>query len=61
MAYDPKTSSVTVEYMVKKTGDPFFLAGNLDTQQFPTYIDYLLHVWGSCQELSPKGVERVAA
>ena len=60
MAYDPKTSSVTIEYVVKKTGDPFFLAGTIDTQQFTTYRDFITHIWGVCQELSPKGVERVA-
>jgi hypothetical protein len=61
MAYNPKNSSVTINYVVKKTGDPFFLAGTIDTQQFAKYSDYITHAWGSCQELSPKGVEKVAA
>jgi len=61
MAYDPKTSSVTIDYMVKKAGDPFFQAGTIDTQQFAKYSDYITHIWAICQELSPKGVEKVAA
>jgi hypothetical protein len=61
MAYDPKASSVTIEYMVKKAGDPLFLAGSIDTQQFTKYSDYITHAWGACQVLSPKGVEKVAA
>jgi hypothetical protein len=60
MAYDPKNSSVTIDYVVKKAGDPYFLAGNIDTQQFPTYRAFITHSWGACQVLSPKGVEHVA-
>jgi hypothetical protein len=58
MAYDPKASSVTIEYMVKKYGDPFFLTATPDGLSLADRIQFM---WANAQLLSPKGVEKVAA
>lgn len=53
LGYDPKTSSVTVQYKVYKAGVPWFLPerwpdGNLSAQLL------------QCAKLSPQGVESIA-
>ena len=58
MAYDPKTSSVTIEYLVKNANDPFFLTAASDGL---SYQDRLQAMWAQAQQLSPKGVEKIAA
>ena len=54
LAYDPKTTTVIAEYVVKTTGDRFFI---------PAYPE--VHTKAAdlaqCKKLSPKGVEKVAA
>lgn len=54
MAYDPKASSVVSNYIVKTTGDPFFI---------PAYPEPWTKAGAlaECKKLSPKGVEQVAA
>ena len=51
--YDPKTSTVIPEYVVKTTGDRFFI---------PAYPEPHARAGDltSCKALSPKGVEKVA-
>ena len=52
-SYDPKTSTVILEYVVKTTGNRFFI---------PAYPE--VHTTAgdlaSCKALSPKGAEKVA-
>jgi len=54
LGYNPKTSSVVPEYVVKTTGDRFFI---------PAYPEPHAKAGdlASCKALSPKGVEKVAA
>jgi len=51
--YDPKTSTAIPQYVVKTTGDRFFI---------PAYPDPHAKVGdlAQCKLLSPKGVEKVA-
>ena len=49
MAYE----GLTVEYMVKKTGDTFFIPSNKDVEASQTELQ-------QCKKLSPDGVEKVA-
>ena len=49
MAYD----GLTVEYMVKTTGDTFFIPSNKDVEATVTEL-------AQCKKLSPDGVEKVA-
>ena len=53
LGFSPKTSSVVIQYLVKTTGDRFFI---------PAYPDPHVNSGdlASCQGLSPKGVQRVA-
>ena len=53
-SYDPKTSTVVPNYVVKVTGDRFFI---------PAYPNPHTKAGdlASCKALSPKGVEQVAA
>lgn len=53
MAYDPKASSVTIDYVVKTTGDPFFRTAYPDPYNKAGSL-------AECKKLSPKGVEKVA-
>lgn len=53
-SYDPKTTTVTTEYVVKTTGDRFFIPAYPEVHT--TAADL-----ASCKALSPKGVEKVAA
>jgi hypothetical protein len=52
--YDPKTSTVIPEYVVKTTGDRLFI---------PAYPEPHAKAGdlAQCKKLSPKGVEQVAA
>jgi hypothetical protein len=50
MAYE----GLTVEYMVKTTGDTFFIPSNKDVVASVTELD-------QCKALSPDGVEVVVA
>jgi hypothetical protein len=50
MAYD----GLTVEYMVKTTGDTFFIPSNKDVETDVTELE-------QCKALSPDGVEVVVA
>ena len=58
LGYNPNTSSVTIEYLVKKANDPFFLTATTDGL---SYQDRLQAMWAQAQLLSPKGVEKIAA
>ena len=54
LGYDPKTTTVVPQYVVKTAGDRWFI---------PAYPDP--HTTGAldlaeCKKLSPKGVEKVA-
>jgi hypothetical protein len=60
MAYNPKTSSVSIEYVVKTSGDPWFVPGNEERAFDDTDNDWLQAKALACQILSPKGVELVA-
>jgi hypothetical protein len=54
MAYDPKASTATPNYVVKATGDRFFI---------PAYPEPHAKAGdlAQCKKLSPKGVELVAS
>ena len=54
LGYNPKTSTVVPNYVVKVTGDRFFI---------PAYPNPHTKAGdlASCKALSPKGVEQVAA
>ena len=52
-SYDPKTSTVIPEYVVKTAGDRFFIPAYPEVHT--TAADL-----ASCKALSPKGVEKVA-
>ena len=54
LAYNPKTSSVVPEYVVKTTGDRFFIPAYPEVHTKAADL-------ASCKLLSPKGVENVAA
>jgi hypothetical protein len=51
--FNPKISSVVPQYLVKTTGDRFFI---------PAYPDPHVNAGdlASCQVLSPKGIQKVA-
>ena len=49
MAYE----GLTVEYMVNKTGDNFFIPSNKDVEASVAEL-------AQCKKLSPAGVEKVA-
>ena len=51
--YDPKASSVTIDYVVKTTGDPFFVTAYPDPYNKAGSL-------AECKKLSPKGAEKVA-
>ena len=51
--YEPKTSSVTIDYVVKTTGDPFFRTAYPDPYTKAGSL-------AECKKLSPKGSEKVA-
>ena len=53
IGFDPKASHVTIDYVVKTTGDRFFI---------PAYPDPHTKAGdlASCKALSPKGAEKVA-
>jgi hypothetical protein len=51
--YDPKASSVTIDYVVKTTGDPFFRTAYPDPYNKAGSL-------AECKKLSPKGAEKVA-
>ena len=53
MAYDPKATTVTPNYVVKTTGDPFFVTA------YPDPYDKAGSL-AQCKKLSPKGAEQVA-
>ena len=53
MAYDPKATSVTPNYVVKVTGDPFFVTAYPDPYKKADSL-------AMCKKLSPKGAEKVA-
>ena len=53
MAYDPKATTVTPNYVVKTTGDPFFVTA------YPDPYDKAGSL-AQCKKLSPKGAEKVA-
>jgi hypothetical protein len=52
--YDPKTSTVIPEYVVKTAGNRWFIPAYPDPRT--TAADDL----AECKKLSPKGVEKVA-
>ena len=53
LGYDPKTTTVVPQYVVKTTGDPFFVTA------YP--VPYAkAGSLAQCKKLSPKGVEQVA-
>jgi len=54
IGYDPKASAVVPNYVVKTTGDRFFI---------PAYPEPHTKAGdlAQCKKLSPKGVEQVAA
>ena len=52
-AYDPKASTVIPSYVVKTTGDRFFIPAYPDPHKAAGDL-------ASCKALSPKGVEKVA-
>ena len=54
LGYDPKTSTAIPNYVVKTTGDRFFIPAYPDPRT--TAADDL----AECKKLSPKGVEQVA-
>jgi len=54
MAYDPKATTVVPNYVVKTTGDPFFVTAYPDPYAKAGSL-------AQCKKLSPKGVEQVAA
>jgi hypothetical protein len=60
LGYNPKTSSVSIEYVVKNANDPWFIPGNEERAFDDTDGDWLEVKWLACQLLSPKGVELVA-
>jgi len=60
LGYNPKTSSVSIEYVVKNTGDPWFTPGNEERAFDDTDNDWLQIKALACQLLSPKGAEQVA-
>ena len=53
LGYDPKTTTVVPQYVVKTTGDRFFI---------PAYPEPHTKVGdlAQCKKLNPKGVELVA-
>jgi hypothetical protein len=53
LGFNPKSSSVVLQYVVKTAGDRFFI---------PAYPDPHVNAGdlASCQALSPKGVQKVA-
>lgn len=53
IGYDPKASNVVPNYVVKTTGDPFFVTA------YPEPYDKAKSL-AECKKLSPKGVEQVA-
>jgi hypothetical protein len=53
LAYDPKASSVVPNYVVKTTGDPFFVSAYPDPYAKAGSL-------AQCKKLSPKGAEQVA-
>ena len=59
MAYDPKTSSVTPEYMVETTGDPWFIPGNGAAYGDEPNAGTKAERVALCTALSPKGTEAV--
>ena len=60
LGYNPKTSSVIPEYVVKASNDPWFIPGNEEKAFDDTDADWLQVKWLACQILSPKGIEKVA-
>jgi hypothetical protein len=54
LGYDPKTSTVIPQYVVKTTGDRFFEPGYPNPHTKAGDL-------AQCKKLSPKGVEQVAA
>jgi hypothetical protein len=53
LGYDPKTTTVVPQYVVKTTGDPFFVTA------YP--VPYAkAGSLAQCKKLSPKGAEQVA-
>ena len=53
LGYDPKASKVIPTYVVKTTGDRFFIPAYPDPHKAAGDL-------ASCKSLSPKGVEKVA-
>jgi hypothetical protein len=52
-SYDPKAVTATIDYVVKTTGDRFFIPGYPDPHVKAGDL-------ASCKALSPKGAEKVA-
>ncbi|KZR87242.1 hypothetical protein MITS9509_01093 [Synechococcus sp. MIT S9509] len=61
MQYDPSASSVTIDYVVKTTGDVWFEA-NVGNSDSPNYSDETTKIaaLAACANLSPNGAEFVA-
>jgi hypothetical protein len=53
MGYNPGSTAVVPQYVVKKTGDPFFVTAYPEPYAKAGSL-------AQCKKLSPKGVELVA-